>query len=208
MDPFYLALMLYVLAMVLAVVDLFVPSGGMLIAMAVLAAIGSVLFGFRSGTTLGMTMLTLVVASVPTFAVIAIKIWPHTPIGRRIILGLPKPREDAKSVESDPLQTLVGSVFLAEHALLPTGHLRIGHRRLNAVAESGIVEVGERVKIVAVRERNLIVRVTEEPLSAPIQVVPSADKESSEKLLGDDQKSPQNLLELSAEELGLDSIEE
>ena len=207
MDPFYLALILYVLAVVLAVVDLFVPSGGMLILMAVLAATGSVLFGFRSGTTLGMTMLTLVVASVPVFALVAIKIWPLTPIGRRIILGLPKPRDKEQANPPDLLQSAIGSVFLAEHALLPTGHLRIGHRRFNAVAESGIVEAGERVKVVAVRERNLIVRVTDEPLSVTINLSPNptvkADASAS-----DEQKSNQNLLELSAEELGLDSIDE
>ena len=63
MDPFYLALLLYLAALVLALVDLFVPSGGVLAILAVLSATACVLFGFRSGQIMGMSMLTLVVAS-------------------------------------------------------------------------------------------------------------------------------------------------
>ena len=83
----------------------------------------------------------------------------------------------------------------------------VGHRRFNAVAESGIVEAGERVKVIAVRERNLVVRVTDEPLSVTLNLspAPTVKTDSSDS---QEQKSNQNLLELSAEELGLDSIDE
>ncbi|MEZ6076434.1 MAG: hypothetical protein R3C56_12480 [Pirellulaceae bacterium] len=84
-----MALLLYIAAIALAMVDLFVPSGGMLLVLATLAALAAVLFGFRSGNTVGMGMLTLVVATIPVFVFLAIKIWPHTPLGRRIILKLP-----------------------------------------------------------------------------------------------------------------------
>lgn len=201
MDPFYVALMLYFAAIVLAFVDLFVPSGGLLVIVAALGGIAAVLFAFRSGNTAGMAMLTLVIASVPVFAFLAIRIWPHTPMGRRIILKLPESTTVAQGIDEDPLRELVGHVFQVEAAFLPTGQLRVGHQRFNASAESGFIEAGAHVKVIAVRERNLIVRQTTEPLTAretgPGQ---SAANEDNGQTSG-------SLLDRPAAELGLDSLD-
>ncbi len=202
MDPFYMALLLYFAAAALAVVDLFVPSGGLLVIMAAVGGIGAVLFGFRSGTNAGMGMLTLVIASIPVFAVVAIKIWPHTPMGKRIILKLPAAPSSEATSAADSLQALVGQVLRAETAFLPTGQIRVGHRRFNAVAESGLIEAGGHVKVVAVRERNLIVRATTAPLSKstapPGQQIHTAEQTTEDG---------GSLLDRPAEELGLDSLD-
>ncbi len=199
MDPFYLALLLYCVALVVAFVDLFVPSGGMLLIMATAAAFGAILFGFRSGTTMGMAMLTIVVASVPAFAYAAIKIWPNTPLGKRIILSLPSVSAEAVSNNASPRNALVGVVIEAESPLMPTGQVRVGHRHYNAVVESGIIEAGQNVEIIGFKERNLVVRVTD---AAPTRLT-NENKQS-------ETESPQryeNLLDLPADELGLDSLD-
>ncbi len=201
MDPFYMALLLYFAAVAMAFVDLFVPSGGLLLILAALGGTAAVLFGFRSGTYAGMGMLTLVIASIPVFAFLAIRIWPHTPIGRRIILKLPQDTKLSEVPTTDALQQLVGKVMQTETAFLPTGQLRIGHRRINAVAESGFIEAGAHVKILAVRERNLVVRPTTEPIS-PAE--PGTGKSQPE---GDQSSSSGSLLDRPAEELGLDSLD-
>lgn len=202
MDPLYLALLLYVAALALAVVDLFVPSGGMLLVLATLAALAAVLFGFRSGNAVGMATLTLVIATVPAFVVLAINIWPHTPIGKRIILKLPSAEAVSSRPESDPLRELIGHVLLAETAFLPTGQVRVGHRRFNAVAESGFIEAGTHVRVLSVRERNLIVRATDEPLTA------RAVEVNLEKALDSASEAEGNLLDRPAEEIGLDSLDD
>ncbi len=199
MDSFYLALLLYFAALTLAAIDIFVPSGGLLVVFASLSAIGSVLFGFRSGTNMGMTMLTLVIASIPALIFTAIKVWPHTPIGRRAILGLPAAA--APDADQENLQALIGHVLRAESALLPSGHLRIGHRRFNAMAESGYIEADSRVKVIAVRERNLIVRTTAERLS-----VSSQDQASKDAL--NHAERNESLLDQPADQFGLDSLED
>ena len=199
MDPFVIAILLYVAALTLAFTDIFVPSGGMLLVLAAAAAFGAILFGFQSSNTMGMTMLTIVAASVPVFAVVAINIWPRTPIGRRMILHPPQSSSSAKSSDAEKLQQLVGEVFMAESALLPAGQLKIGHRRVNAVVESGIVEAGQTVKVIAVRDRNLIVRLSNEPVSKM-----AATGKAVEELLPPES----NLLDLPADQLGLDSIDE
>lgn len=196
MEPIYLALLLYVAAVVLAFVDLLVPSGGILLVLSASAALASILFGFRSSTTMGMLMLTVVAASIPIFAYSAIKIWPHTPIGKRVILGLPERKTKTES-EPDPLEDLVGRVFISSYPLMPSGELLIGHQRYKAVAESGYIEAGQTVEIIGVRERNLVVRATTKELT------PEAESPAAEG-----PREPENLLDLPADQLGIDSLEQ
>ena len=206
MDPLYLALLLYIAALAMAMVDLFVPSGGMLLVLATLAALAAVLFGFRSGNTVGMGMLTLVIATVPVFVFLAIKIWPHTPLGRRIILNLPTSEITPVNVEADPLQELVGCVLLAETAFLPTGQLRVGHRRFNAMAESSFIEAGSHVRVLSVHERNLVVRATDEPLT--VRAVAPTHEAASRELDSESIEDGASLLDRPAEEFGLDSLDD
>lgn len=222
MDPFYLAILLYFVAVVLALVDLLVPSGGLLLILAMAAGLASTLFGFRSSTTMGMAMLTLLIVSVPILIYTALRVWPHTPLGRRIILGAPGSKKRPASAKKEgeqaeesgerkaassttanaraqELEQLVDTVHILESPLLPSGHIKIGHKHFNAVAESGFVDAQQAVVVVAVKERNLIVRKTDRK---PSKVEPSKELEATEAEGGG------NLLDLPADQLGLDSIDE
>ena len=203
MDPFFIAIILFMAAILLAGIDIFVPSGGLLLVLAVAAAVGSILFGVRSSVTLGMTMLTLVAASIPIGAFLAIKIWPHTPIGKMVILRPPEQQANS-AAEGNELGDWLGKVVKADADLMPAGQLKIGYRRLNAVAESGFIDAGQRVKVVAIRERSLVVRATSEPLTPLAVETPGR----VQKPATDEQGVEPNLLDLPAEELGLDSIDE
>jgi membrane-bound ClpP family serine protease len=198
MDPFLIAVVLYLVALALAFIDIFIPSGGMLIILAAVAAFASILFGFQSSTTAGMGMLTTVAATVPIFAYLAIQIWPHTPIGKRMILHPPNQPGESSQEDPSPLHELLGKVLLIESALMPSGQVKVGHRRLNAVMENGIAEAGQKVKVIDIRERNLIVRLSNEPLSELRSVNVAVDVSLRQE----------NLLDLPADELGLDSIED
>lgn len=194
MDPLLVAILLFVAAVALAVLDIFVPSGGVLVVLSAIAAVGSVMFGFRSSNTAGMVILTCVLAAIPVILIAALKIWPHTPIGRRIILPTPK-KDSGEEKANDPLHALVGELAVTQSALMPTGHVRLNHRNYNAVAEQGLIEAGQTVEILAVRERNLVVAVTtRKPNAAPVQV-PEPEPTAT------------GLLDLPAEELGLDSLD-
>ena len=164
-SPIFIAIILYCAAIGLALVDLYVPSAGMLVILSFVAAVGSVLFGFRASTTSGMTMLTLVAASVPVLAIIAMRVWPQTPVARRIVLPPPPETPTPVSNESDSLQEWIGCVVESEYPLMPSGQLTIGRKPFNAMAEAGYIDAGQRVEIVAVRQRNLIVRPTDKQLT-------------------------------------------
>lgn len=205
MAPIHVAIILYVLALVLALVDLYVPSAGMLLFLSLLAAVGSVLFGFQGGMTSGMTMLTLVLASVPIVAVVAIRIWPHTPVGRRIVLGLPRAQPTTANEQQNALSQWIGHVLVSEYPLMPSGQITIDYRPYNALAEAGYIEAGQRIEVVSVRHRDLIVRVSDRPLTP---IPPRTGLNDSGKQPVNETATNQSLLDLPADELGLDTLDD
>lgn len=216
MEPLYVAILLYFLALCLAFVDLFIPSGGALIYVSGLTALASVLFGFQAGHNVGTAMLAVVFLSVPAFAFLAVRIWPLTPIGRRVILPA-KEREERKEEENSDEQ-LIGQIVETDSPLLPAGQIRILGKSRNVVARSGVIEAGQNVEIVGVKDFNLVVAATTLPvtLSSRSQIVAPAD-DSPKADVGKEVKANSsgtetiqeagNLLDLPAEELGLDDLD-
>ncbi len=54
------------------------------------AALTSVYFGFQSGYTAGLITLVVMLVGIPLFIAVALRLWPHTPIGKRVILKTPR----------------------------------------------------------------------------------------------------------------------
>ena len=194
MDPLIIAILCFVLAICLAVADLLVPSGGVLAIASFLAALASIFFAFRSSSLAGQAMLILMLLAIPTFLVVGLRIWPHTPIGRRVILKTP-PTAQAPGGNSDLLDSMIGMIGRAENSLMPTGHVRIDHRSYNAQCENGIIEAGQWVEVIAVKQRNLIVVATTKARREKSDQTPAGPE------LG------QSLLDRPAEDLGLDSLD-
>ncbi len=196
MSPLVLAVICLVIAAVLAVVDLLVPSGGVLAVAALVAALTSVYFGFQSGYTAGLITLVVMLVGIPLFIAVALRLWPHTPIGKRVILKTPEPSEPAVDQAQSPLQDLIGQVGVAQNPLMPYGFVRLLGRSYNAMCESGYIEAGQNVIVTAVQQRNLIVAATNLAPSIPAPAKPPEPQATNE-----------SLLERPAEELGLDSLD-
>lgn len=196
MSPLVLAVICFIVAAVLAVVDLLVPSGGVLAVASLVAALVSVFFGFQSGYTTGVVTLTLMLIAIPLFIAVALRLWPHTPIGKRVILKAPEQPEQSLEPQQVEMQELIGQVGVTQNSLMPYGFVRLNGRNYNAVCESGLIEARQNVVVIAVQQRNLIVAVTS--LSPTTPKVAAAEQPAA---------SNESLLDRPAEELGLDSIE-
>jgi len=80
------AFVLFGISLVLLVAELFLPSHGLLGLMATAAMIGAIAICFKINQYLGLGVL-LLAAMVSPFAIsAALKVWPRTPIGRRMML--------------------------------------------------------------------------------------------------------------------------
>ena len=77
-DPWIWALMFIAVAAGLAVLELFIPSGGILAFLSIAALIAAVVFAFKSGPIVGLIFVVAVMAGTPTALILAVKWWPHT----------------------------------------------------------------------------------------------------------------------------------
>lgn len=153
------AVFLYIVSACLLVVEVFVPSGGLIgVASAVCLASGVWLF-FREGTTLGWVGIVIAVVMIPAVLVIAYKIFPHTRFGKTMNLE-PQKREPGEGIsDNEDLKSLVGKQGKTLTDLRPVGMCDFSGQKVESVAESGYAEKGKTVKVISVQSTQVTVRV-------------------------------------------------
>ena len=147
----YYAIGLLALFYVFLIGEFFVPSAGLIGVAAVVCGSGAIICGFAHSTFLGMTLLLTVVASAPAVLIFMIRLWPHTPIGRRILNRRPGQTDDFAPVsttrDGTPLDDLVGQIGVAKTDLLPSGLIEIGGKRIDAVTTGAAIDAGNHVVV-------------------------------------------------------------
>lgn len=154
---------LFGVAIVLFFIELFVPTGGIVGILTGVAAIAGVVSFFRASPTWGWLSLLIVILSTPAAIWLGLKVWPNTPIGRRLILGSIDDDPEAEGMpKPDPQdeirQALVGATGVAVTDLRPVGVVRIEGERVEALAEGGLISAGQPVRITAVEGNRIKVR--------------------------------------------------
>ena len=169
-------------AVALLAVELFVPSGGLVGIAAVCAMVVGIVMLFWSSTILGLLGMLGAFASVPVLGVMALRVWPHTPVAQWMTLRETEAEPDATergaatwsaSEDGSVRPAVAGSDLVAGLAgrastdLRPVGEVRFeveGGRVFEAecLAEAGMIEAGAPVRIVSVD--GMSVRVREERL--------------------------------------------
>ncbi len=159
-----LGLGLLAASFLLVVAELFIPSGGLLAIGAVAAAISGVVVLFlKVDAWWGFIGLGLVLVGAPVTLNLSLKVWPHTPIGKKMLMGETteadiEARRAAELEARERRQALVGADGEVVTPLRPVGVIRIGDARFDALAEVGILEVGQRVRVTAVTDNHIKVR--------------------------------------------------
>jgi membrane-bound serine protease (ClpP class) len=151
-----LAVVLMTAGFVLVVAEVFFPSLGMLGLCAAGCIVGADVIAYREG---GLVLLWIFigvqVVAVPTLLKAAFWALPKLPFGRGMILSAPLP-ESSTAVERS--EHLVGEFGVAETDLRPSGTARFGDERRSVVAESGAIDRGTRLVVVAVEGYRVVVR--------------------------------------------------
>ena len=164
MDPLLMwGLALLGSAVLLLVIEAFVPSGGIIGLVAVVVAGAGVTALFRYETAWGVSGLLGVVVMVPAFVWFMFKIFPDTPMGRLLILGGRRDDDDAPRLRTDPREALLGETAEVIQPLRPVGAVRVNGERHEAVSDTGvIIEPPAMVKIVGLNPHELRVRLVRE----------------------------------------------
>ncbi len=157
-------------ALGLIFLELLVPSGGLLGVLCGVAAIGSVVAFFQHDAVIGIAALLAYALLTPILLVFVFKVWIHSPLARRMVLGGKEAAEsdgEADSVRSaertrlkrmEELRQLIGAEGVTITALRPVGFAKINGQRLDAMAETGIIEAETPVVVTDVYDNQIKVR--------------------------------------------------
>jgi membrane-bound ClpP family serine protease len=184
------AILLLLTGCALVVLEVFIPSGGIISILSAVAFITSILVasweGPTTGPTTGLVFAAITVFAVPTLVALAFKYWPKTRMGKAFLGELP--RED-ELVPEDPRRTLIGRVGVARSKMLPSGAVEIDGQMVDAVTQGQAIEPGTYVVVVEVRGNRVVVR--------------PAGKDQRPN-----HQNPKDILSRPIDELGIESLED
>jgi membrane-bound ClpP family serine protease len=178
MEPLVWATLLVLLGMVLVLMEVFVPTAGMLGFLSITAILSGIGLAFyNGGLTVGFGFLIGTAVVLPIVLGLAFRWFPETPIGRRLLPSLPTSEEVLPdNEERRVLRGLLGMVGQAKSPMLPSGTILVEGRVINAVSEGQAIEAGSNVRVIEVRGSRVVVRPLEEGESAaPVQPQQSDD---------------------------------
>ena len=155
------ALALILAAILLFMLEMFIPSGGMLGFLSVICLVAGIVCLFWVDTTLGMIGLIATLVLIPVAMSLGLRVFPHTPTGRRLILS--EKQDSARDLSYEPARdenpaALVGVTGEALTDLRPVGICQIDGNRLECLSESGMLASGTPIKVTAVNGIEIKVR--------------------------------------------------
>ena len=190
----YWALILLLAGLGVVAVELFIPSAGILGVIAATLIVSGIVVGFLDSLSTGALMLMITVVALPVLLTAMFKIWPHTPLGKRILLKDLKPEDvlPKSSHYKKRNESMIGKLGIAKTKMLPSGIVVVDGEKFDAISEGFAIEQGDAVKIVDVREHRIYVQ----PYDGDV-----SDKTNLPVRDGD-------ILTTPIEELGIDSIDD
>ncbi len=194
------AIVLLLGGLALMILEAFLPSGGVLGTLSIIAILAAVGLAYYTGPLSGTILLVASVVAAPMCIYFALKWWPNTPIGRRVLLDAPRSDE---VLPDNPLRRsmreMVGKVGKAKSLMLPSGAIVIDGKVIDAVSEGMAIEAGQAVRVVEVRANRVVVRPIDEQEEANAQIESELDRHRSDH---------DDLLSRPIDSLGLDPFDD
>ena len=161
MNTLLLVALLLLAGLGVMVLEVFVPSGGILGFASVAALLAGIVTAFVAlGPLAGLVAVAVVLVAAPALLGLALKVFPETPLGRRV---MPPPPDAAELVpDADRrrrARALVGRTGRVGGDLVPWGRVEIDGEAIDAVSEGGPIDAGTAVEVVAAQGTAVVVRV-------------------------------------------------
>jgi len=160
MNTLLLVAALLLAGLAVMVLEVFVPSGGILGFASVAALLAGIVTAFVAlGPLAGLGAVAVVLVAVPALLGLALKVFPETPLGRRV---MPPPPDAADLVPNADrrrrARALVGRTGRVVGDLVPWGRVEIDGEAIDAVSEGGPIDAGAAVEVVAAQGAAVVVR--------------------------------------------------
>lgn len=152
-------IVLLVVALLLVVVEIFVPSAGLISITAALVGIAGLICLYKVDFVWGISGTLAAVVLVPTIIYYGFQTMPSTYFGRKMLFGESGEHEPVLKTDGvDEFAALVGMEGDALTDLRPVGVAKIGKERLDVLSEVSYVRAGARVRVTAVEGTTVKVR--------------------------------------------------
>lgn len=150
-------------ALALLLLEVFIPSMGVIALVGVGMAIVGLVMLFQYDTITGFVGLASMLVLGPMVMMFGLKVFPHTPIGRAILFGGKTDEQmEQEAAEKQALANknlaLIGMEGEALTVLRPVGAVKIDGKRYDALSELGMVPAGAKVRVTAVEGTQVKVR--------------------------------------------------
>lgn len=160
---------LLVVALALALMEVFLPSGGLLALLAGVAAAGSIAVFFTISMTYGLVASTAVLIALPILSLVGIRVLPDTFFIRWITLrgGSSAVQTEGYATQDEPAPVHVGAIGVALTDLRPVGACRIGGEKVDCMSQGPMIPAGTEVKVTGQSTGQWIVRRASSTDTAP-----------------------------------------
>ena len=155
----YWSMISLVVAAVALCLELFLPSAGILGLIAVALMVASISTAFLHSLYFGALIVFVIVVATPFLFAAAVRIWPHTPIGKSILIG-DRNEEDVlpKGSYYKNVASQAGQIGTAKTKMYPSGIVLIDGVPFDAVSNGFPIEAGDRIKVISVKGNRLHVQ--------------------------------------------------
>jgi membrane-bound ClpP family serine protease len=196
MSPVFWAAILLLVGLSLVMVEIFIPSGGVIGFLSFASIIAAIVMAFyQSGPTIGIMFLSVSCVAVPAVLSAAFRLLPGTPMGKRLLPDIPSP-EDVLPDREDRrrLRLLIGRVGRSKSKMLPSGAVMIDGQTIDAMSEGQPIEAEQPVRVIDVRGTMVVVR--------PV------DEDSADEVARRQGRQDDDILSRPIDSLGLDPFED
>jgi membrane-bound serine protease (ClpP class) len=155
---YFLIFALLAVGLLFLLMEIFIPSAGLLGITGTAALAGSVYIAFRHSVPLGVADVVLIVVLLPIEIVAGVKFFPKTPLGKRMILA---PKDQTTAADRAPeknLSGLMGKEGVSVSYLRPAGMAEFDGERVDVVAEGTFIDANRPVKVILVDGNRVVVR--------------------------------------------------
>lgn len=158
-----LALLLMVVGFALIVAEVFIPSGGLILILCVIAFVASIWSAYQAWWGSGPIYFWIYIASlvilIPGSVIGAFRFLERSSVGDKMLLGAPR-LEDVTPYQQEiqRLNALIGRQGFAVTLMAPGGMVSVEGERLHAVSEGTFVEQGTPVEVIGLRGTRVVVR--------------------------------------------------
>jgi membrane-bound ClpP family serine protease len=172
------AVLLLVLGIGCLVLEMFIPSGGLLGVMAALSIVAAIVLAFMSGPLAGLAMTITVTLLIPIMLAAAVKYWPETPLGRLILLRRPQGADEVlpQTEAYRTINALVGKRGVAKSLMLPSGVVLVEGKTYDAVSNGLPIDSGQKIRVIGIDTQRLMVRVDDEPFKEPVSTAEQGEQ--------------------------------